>query len=111
MLFQNHFPHSTKPLDPSGSHYRPEVARERNKRQKHHLIRYQLAQAPQSEVVAQLSKKKQEITETPPMAVSIALAPPAVESMPRSKKKRALASEIDGESEEDLGNVEFWLLF
>lgn len=70
-----------------------------------------ILQAPQSEVGAELGKKKQEIGKTPSAALSIALAPPAAESMPRGKKRKELASETDGESEEEQGNVKFWLLF
>ncbi|MCJ1266826.1 hypothetical protein MMC22_006711 [Lobaria immixta] len=68
-----------------------------------------IPQTPQSEVVAQLSKKKQEIADTPSMVVSSALGRPAAKSMPRGKKRKVLASEVDELAEEfatrlNLGN-------
>ncbi|MCJ1262458.1 hypothetical protein MMC22_002328 [Lobaria immixta] len=68
-----------------------------------------IPQAPQSEVGAELGKKKQEIAKTPSAGLSIALAPPAADSMPRGKKRKELASEIDELAEEfatrlNLGN-------
>ncbi|MCJ1267732.1 hypothetical protein MMC22_007618 [Lobaria immixta] len=65
-----------------------------------------IPQAPQSEVVTQLGKNKQEMAEAPPAAKSIALARPAAASMLQGKKRKAFASEADLESEEEQMDVE-----
>ena len=70
-----------------------------------------IPQAPQSEVVTQLGKNKQDMAEAPPAAKSIALAPPAAESTLQGKKRKAFASEADLESEEEQMDVERWLLY